>query len=169
LTNTIRQHGDRSTYLRGCRCFACREANRLYAIKQRTGATSLVRATRARHHLQNLARQGVGSQAAADAADVARFTIRRIRSGKSKKITRQSERRILALTKDAVADRGLIDRRSVDQMLLELIEAGFTPRQLALNFGYTNPVLQFNGQRVQARTKMKVEKFYNRVMAEVAA
>lgn len=160
-------HSQRSTYLRGCRCSECREANRVYAIRQRrTNETRKVSATRARNHLLKLAAEGVGSKAAADASDITRFTIVRIRSARTTLIRRRTSEAILKLTKEAVADRGLIRRERLDEILSELLEEGFTKAEIKRRMGYKGAALPFMaGERIQARSLMRIEKFHRKVMA----
>lgn len=164
-------HGLNRTYIAGCRCAPCREAHTRYEATRRMhirdGHERLVGATRARNHLRRLAQSGVGKRSASDAADVTYRSINLIRSGKQKRISRRLEAAILSLTEDAAANRSLVNRAPVDRVIQGLLIEGFTKARIAREMGYKTSKLQLFG-RVQARTKMKFQKFYNRVMAEEA-
>jgi hypothetical protein len=166
--------GTRAKYVAGrCRCLRCRAANSSYetaraAARRRGEWNGLVSAERARQQLVALSRQGVGRRAVSAACDVGETTLQEIRSGAKTQIRAATERRILAVTKDAIADHALVGGGRTHQRLRRLLEEGFTKTELARRLGSTAkvPALQLTPGRVTARNAMKVERLYRLVMAE---
>lgn len=157
------EHGIRKTYLKGCRCEVCRKANTEYARRQRHNDCSLVGATRARNHLKKLSTEGVGAKSVSEACGVAICTIKKIRQGRQRRILKRTHERVMNVTKGAACDTSKVDRKPLDRMLTTLKDEGFNGRQLARALGYKG-ALQFSGRRVHAKSIMRVEKFYNRIM-----
>ena len=91
-----RSHGTRVRYLGGCRCTDCRQANTQYERdRQKARAegdwNGIVDAAAARQHLLDLAAQGVGRRAVADASDVPGTILCEVRSGRKTKIRARTE------------------------------------------------------------------------------
>lgn len=164
-------HSTRIRYMAGCRCLQCKAANSAYAAKRATEIkkgnwNGLVPAKKARQHILKLSKASVGRHSVADAAGVPFSTIARIRSGEKKQIRAETEKKILSVTKDALANNAIVDAYRTTRLLQRLLEThGFTKAQLALRLGYKTPQLQIYGKKqITAKTAMRVEKFYNSLM-----
>lgn len=161
-------HGTRSYYFyRGCRCSKCRAANARYQCeRRRVDWPRKVSAASARTHILNLSREGVGRRAVADAASLSERTVGNIRSGRVTTIFGKTEKAILAVTADALANNALVSAKPTQTKIKQLIRAGFTKKELARRLGSVarSPILQINHKRVTARNAMKVEKFYRKIM-----
>jgi hypothetical protein len=163
-------HGTRARYTSGCRCDDCRRANTQWArTRAKTivfhGKDPLVPANVVRAHLVQLSGKGVGRRAVSAACDVSKTVIFAIRSGKKTRIRRSTERRILAVTADARADHSLVPAAPVWKMIRHLVREGFTQRELAARLGYKSRALQIQREWCEARTAMKIERFYRMIMA----
>ncbi len=135
-------------------CRACRE---------RLVWNGLVDARRARRHLERLARQNVGRRAVAAAADVSSTILGDIRRGLRKRLRRESERKILQVTAEAVADHAHVPSRTTFELLGELVARGFAKSELARQLGFKTPKLCFRGRMVTARTELAVRRLYRRL------
>jgi hypothetical protein len=163
-------HGTRHRYLGGCRCVPCRAANSRYSSKraaaQRQGDwRGFVPATSVLKHIRQLGRRGVGYKAVADAASIARSTMRKIINGEQKQLRKHHADRILAVDRTAIADRALVPAGRSWKLLNELLEAGYTKTFLAkqLGSGAKTPKLQIQADRITALTESKVERLYRRI------
>lgn len=164
----VERHGERVAYVAGCRCGACREANNAYARLRgklnRAGDTNrVIEARRVRRHILRLSAAGVGTWTVADIAGVSRASLQAIRSGTKTKLREQTEKRILAVTRDALSDGKLVDARGTRKLIARLMGAGFTKSAIALRLGMTRPALQFRGDRITARTRARVERLVREV------
>lgn len=220
-----REHGQRSTYVAGCRCDACKAANvrrfrerrativelagnvrpsgpaipgtmrrggRDVAILLCPGANGqscvkpgtwlkgqevcaacveratvwdgLVDAKRALRHLRQLSRAGVGYVSVAEASDVCKTVLAEILAGKPR-IRASTERKILAVDRDAIADHGLVDAKRTRELFAKLRARGFTLRHLAELLEYSSPATsaQVAGRdRVTAATERRIERIWRR-------
>ena len=167
--------GTRAKYIGAhCRCMLCRAANSRYQtererLKKEGKGNPLVSAASARRHILSLSGLGVGRRAIADACDLRADTIHRIRTRAKKHIRKSTERAILSVTKDAVADRALIPASPTWWRIRVLLHEGFSRRELARRLGSKAkvPALQLRTTRITARNANKVEKLYRIVMAGV--
>lgn len=159
-------HGLRARYMAGCRCLPCRAANSSYeceraAARKRGEHNGLVSAAKARAHILKLAKKGVGYKQVADASGVGNLIVSQIRNGKRLRIRANTERRILAVSADAIGDRALVDAAETWRKIERLIEdGGFSKAEIARRMGYKSQALQFRKTRVTAATALKVERFY---------
>lgn len=163
-----RPHGSRLRYLAGCKCADCRRANTAYerhrlAARKTGDWNGIVDAAEARQHILALSRQGIGRRSVAAASDVAQSIVAEIRAGTRTQIRVRTARRILAVTRAAVADRALVPAARTWRLIDELLEEGFTTAFLARELGYERPVLQFNRKRVTAANQLAVEKLHRRL------
>jgi hypothetical protein len=126
----------------------------------------MVDATPVRAHLLKLRRQGLGHKTVAAAADVGATTLSRILWGEKKLIRAQSAARVLAVTKDAIADGGRVPVGPTLKLVSELLAAGLTKTEIARRLGQTSPALQLGARYVQARTALAVKKLLAKVKAE---
>ncbi len=161
-------HGARVKYIGGCRCSECRAANNAYEkhwskLRQTGRGNGLVTAGQARRHLEKLSRQGVGRRAVSAAADVPESTLFKIVHGTRRQIRRQTERRILAATIEAAADRSLIDAAPTWVLIRRLLSEGFTKRELARRLG-KGISLQLGKTRITAANAYQVKRLYRQVM-----
>ncbi len=164
-----RPHGTRLRYISGCKCMLCRAANSRYecgraAARRRGEWNGIVAASRARKHIHQLSRVGVGYKSVAVAADVARTILAQIRSGKRRNIRAETERRILAVDVSARADHSTIPAKRTWRLIERLLGEGFSKAELARRLGYESPALQLSRHRVLAKNALRVEKFYRLMM-----
>lgn len=151
-------------YLGGCRCMECRAANSRYSMERDRAVRSgewdgLVPAMLALAHMKWLSRRGVGYRSVADAASVSRTVVFKILQGKRTAMRRSTEKRILAVTVDAVADSGIVDAAKTWAQIERLRKEGFTLAELARRLGYKNDAVQFK-DRILARNAARVDRFY---------
>lgn len=163
-----RPHGTRLRYLSGCRCVPCRAANSSYeserlAARKRGEWAGIIAADRARAHLLELSRAGIGRTPVAEASGVSRTIIQEIRSGRRRRIRASTERRILAVDSQARADHSYVPAKKTWQLIRELLDEGFTAADLARRLGYSHPALQFRKTRVLAITAVRVEQLHGRL------
>jgi hypothetical protein len=163
-----RPHGDRLRYMAGCHCEECRRGNREYE-KQRMAArragdwNGLVPAARAREHLLALRAAGVGRRQVSDASGVAEVIVQQIGTGSRTNIRARTERRILAVTSQAIGDKALVDAAATWKLLNQLLKWGYTKARLARELGYERPALQLGRSQVTARTAYDVERLHERL------
>ena len=164
-------HGVRIKYQAGCRCRLCTDAVAQYQRERRVAQKNgdwngLVRAGPARKHILQLNRSGIGVKSIAATANVSRNVILRVKKGTKTQIRHRTERRIRAVTKkDAMGDGTLIKAKRTWVKINRLLREGFTRRALAERMGFGH-ALQINKYRITARTAMRVEKFYRKIMEE---
>lgn len=161
--------GTRMRYYAGCRCEACRTAASAYErdrrqAKARGEGNGLVSAAPARAHLTWLSASGVGRVTAADAAKVASTVVELVISGKRLKIRAQTERRILAVTVAAAADRAYIDAAPTWKLVDALMASGYSRTRLASEIaGRPTRSLQLRPERVTARNAELVRQVHARL------
>ncbi len=161
--------GTRIRYYGGCRCQACKgaaadyERQRRYA-RERGETNYLVSAERCRAHLVWLSSRGVGRKTAADAAKVPASIVSLIVDGARRNVRQATERRILAVTEAAAADRAYIDGTDTWRMLDELLACGYPKSRLASEIiGHKVHSLQLTRERVTARNAEQVRRMYARL------
>jgi hypothetical protein len=142
-------HGTRSRYVSGCRCADCREANRLYyhvRVKAKIFGdwNGLVLALTVRRYLRTLSRKGVGYKTVAVACDVSATCLAEVLAGRKKWIRARTQRKVLQVTADAIADGALVSAKQTWKRINELLEEGFTERELARRLGYRTLKIQLN-------------------------
>lgn len=126
----------------------------------------LVSADAVRAHLLTLSRQGVGYKSVAAAADVSPTALMAIRAGMKTKLRAQAARRVLAIDRDAVADRALVKAGPTWRRIRHLLGEGFTKTELARRLGSNarTPALQFRSRFILAKSAARVERLYTIVM-----
>lgn len=165
---STRPHGDRIRYVAGCRCDECRRANTLYertraAARAAGDFNGLVLAQRAREHIAALSAAGVGRRQVVDASGVADTIVQTIISGAKLKIRARTERAILTVTRDAIADHALIDAGPTWKLLDELLGWGYAKAHLARELGYGTPALQIKRTQCTVRTAYDVQRLHARL------
>lgn len=168
-----RGHGDRLSYMAGCRCFHCRSANTAYEADRKVARAAgdwngNVSAEKARAHLKMLSTQGVGRRSVAAASDVADTVLQLVISGRKTSIRARTERAILAVTKDAAGDRALVPAKDTWQLLNRLIKDGFTKSYLAQRLGGKTRALQLKKDFVTVRSAYRVQCLYNELQSTCA-
>jgi len=163
-----RPHGDRLRYIGGCRCAECRAANSRYECERARARKAgdwngVVSAERARAHLRQLARKGVGRRAVQAATDLPESILHEIRHGRRPRIRARTERKILAVTPAVRADHSYVSAGRLWQRLNQLLEEGFSKSFLARQLGYVGPGLQFSRTRVTAKSDARVERLHRRL------
>lgn len=166
-----RPHGDRLRYCGGCRCDECRRANTRYereraAARQSGDWNGIVDAARARAHMAKLAKAGIGRRTIADVTDIANTVLCDIRSGKKTRIRARTERLILAVTKDVIADHALVPAAPSWKLIDEMVEAGFTKRFIASRLmGREARCLQLRKDSITARHAFDIARLHRDLMA----
>lgn len=123
-----------------------------------------VSAQLARDHIFHLGSYGLGIDSIAAASDVGTDTIWRIRNGQQRILAR-TEQRILAVTPEAVSDGVRVDATVTKNLIRELLEEGYSPTMLSREMGGSSGHLPWlKRKRVWARTEMRAEKLYRRLM-----
>lgn len=162
-------HGSRARYVSGCRCGACREANREYArLRTKLPPNPLVPAGRVQAHIERLSARGIGKRAVADVAKTSVTTIGELRTGRKTKLRKETADRILAAKfEDCVDDRHLVDAAPTKKLLAKLLAMGFTRTDLARRLGSTGkvPSLQLKSDKITAANARKVEALYREFMS----
>lgn len=159
------EHGTRQRYFKGCRCGECRHANTTYQSIRGVFGPYTVSADRARDHMLKL--HGiVGITTFSQITGIHRVDINAIRSGKRKRISRERERLILNVDEQAST---LVPAAPVRRMVLRLCRNGFTQKEISRRFGLKYQFKIKRKKYVRATTAMRVEKLFNRIMAEEAA
>ena len=161
-------HGTRSRYFyHGCKCPACRGANAEYQRDRKTHCwPGFVSAGAVAAHLQSLGDQGIGTRAVADACDVDRLTISRIRSGRRARIQSRIAERILRVDAGARADSALVSPRQTRQLIAELVNSGYSRLWIARQLGYKGSGLPFLYlRRITALNASRVERLYRLIQA----
>lgn len=169
-------HGTRAMYVHGCRCDACKEANRTYARARyrklcRGERNPFISAERTRKHLLKLQRAGVGLNLVADLTGCSRTVLLDIRKGRKGRCRADTERRVLGVGKDAkdLTDALLVPAGPTWALLDDLLTRGFTKTELARRLGSKAkvPSLQLRRDYITNLNRMKVEKLHARCMAEL--
>lgn len=173
VTGLNRKHGTYAAYVQGCHCDQCLAANRQYKRESAKRKASgdwrgIVSAERARAHILALSKAGVGKVIVADEARVNKGIIHDIRIGRRTQIRANTEARILAVDAKTVVrgDGSLVDARPTWKLLDELLERGYSKRQLATwLYGKPTPALQINRNFVTYRNAVLVQGMYEKVNA----
>lgn len=165
------QHGTRARYMvKRCRCMLCRAANSRYetmrAAERRAGRSNgLVPSSRAKSHLQQLNKVGVGLRAVAAASDVARSILQKVKNGTKKQIRSNTESKILAITREAFSDNAHIPATTTKRQLSRLLDEGFTKKRLSQELGYKTRALQVGKlPTITGRNSVRVDQLYRRYM-----
>lgn len=138
-------HGQRSTYVKGCKCDPCRAANARYAklakYRAHAGHSTLVDSAPIRAHLEQLRAAGVGRRTIARQSGVSQTVINRLlgidRSKPAARIRPETANRLLAVRCDALADGACIDATGTTRRLQALVTLGWSQTEIARRMGWT--------------------------------
>lgn len=171
------EHGTRTKYVAGCRCDACRQANRDYArerdrhmrrvaygIEKRNEAT--VDATEARNHLLWLQSLGIGTRTVAQRTGLSRSALCKIRNGETDKVLVDTEQRIMCLFRDTRQPLMLVDATRTWRLVGWLQQQGWSNASIARALGYRTRAIQFRRDRVRYRTEQRVEQLVRKVLSD---
>lgn len=128
----------------------------------------LVPSERARAHLCKLAEEGLGIKSVRDACDVNDTTLWDVRDGLQSRIRVETERRILAVDRQAAADHAIVDGRRTHRAIAQMLGFGLTKTEIAQRLGYRTRAIQIK-PRVIAKTEARVLRLLAEVRAEVQA
>lgn len=162
-----RPHGTRLRYMAGCKCFQCRRANSDYerergAARARGEWNGIVSAERAREHLLALRRKRIGTRAISATTDVSRTQLNNILAGRQTQLRAQTERRILACTREAArGDRHLVPAGPTWRLIEKLLEEGYTKTRIANEMGLR--CIQLCKTKITARSAHRFAVVYRRL------
>lgn len=156
-------HGIRARYASGCRCMLCRAANSRYESDRQRARVSgdwngCVDAKRAREHLEELSRRGIGRHSVQAACDVSDGILYAIITGTRSRIRARTERRILAVDEGSRAGGSLVDADKTWRIINELVRRGYSKKQLAKWMGLKTGAIQFRRDDITARTEVRVHR-----------
>lgn len=163
-------HGTRPRYISGCKCIPCRAANSRYqtqrAVAIKRGEwNGIVDARPARLPLKLLSRQGIGRDSVAAACDIRATTIDLIRKGLKRRVRARTLDRILAVDEAARAGGSLVSAQATKLLIDELVDDGYSRKQLAEWMGYETPALQFPSPMITAQRAADFQRLYTRIRA----
>jgi len=124
----------------------------------------LVPSDRARAHLRDLAKKGVGIKSVRDTCDVNTAILWDIRNGVAPQIRVETERRILAVDRGAAADHAIVNGKRTHRAIAEMIGHGLTKTEIAQRLGYQTHAIQLK-PRVLAKTELRVLRLLTEVVA----
>jgi hypothetical protein len=127
-----------------------------------TGITdSLVPADRAREHIFLLSEFGVGRRAISECTDIDQAIIGDIKHGRHKRIRESTEKKILAVNTNMLADSALVDSAESMRYIAEMMDMGYDKKQLAEMLSYPNKNLRFKSSTtITARNAARIKKLY---------
>lgn len=162
-------HGTRMRYRSGCHCSKCRRSNTDYENERRRARAAgdwngIVQADKARRHLIELRRAGVGRRAVRMATDVSRTVLQTISAGKKQRIRRRTERLILAVTPAAACDGAYIPATRTWWEINQLLREGFTKARISAEIGQDGIRLQLGKERVTVRSAAAVNRVWRKYM-----
>lgn len=172
-------HGHKIRYLAGCRCKACKRGNSLYEQKLAAdralyGPNDLVPVDRARQHMQDMRKLGIGFKTIADRTDVARTVCGEViwlgKSGR-RYIRRRTEKKILSYrpTLDCLPGCLVIPAAETVRKIQQLTRWGY-PKALINQdgLGGKTPALQIHATKfrkpvVMVRTARRIRDYFARI------
>lgn len=147
----ITRHGTRTSYLYGCRCARCTEANTLYQRQRKADpAPKRIPIARAKRHLERLARLGYTRDTIAESSSVDRTMVYRIMSGRCSFLHRETEARILALSPQTLEfpDGAHVDATPLLRRVEQFVERGYNRKELSRMLGFC--LYRPDGARIRA-------------------
>jgi hypothetical protein len=171
---SVLSHGTRSSYVKGCRCNKCRAANAEYIRSRRRVRSGpkeneeVVDATQARQFLQSLSEHGIGRNSVHKASGVGNRLIWNITSGKTKRILRSTEERLLAIkTQEALPRGAIVDSEITLQQIDALVREGFTRGDIADRLHrFSNRLRIGEKNKVRVSSALRINKLYRTLMPD---
>ena len=157
------KHGNRSSYVAGCRCDACRQANTDYArqlerrhARHRYGIEpfqtfTLVDPKETRRHIEWLRTRGIGLRTIRDLTGMSRSNLQRIVNGERKHITSTTADRILAIGLHRTPPP-LVDADQAWTIIRTLNARGLSNAEIARQLGHKKAAVQISRTRVRRET-----------------
>jgi hypothetical protein len=187
----MREHGTRSSYVGGCHCTECREANRVYRWnhdRERLYGRydALVDAAPVRAHIEQLSASGIGRRRLAELAGVSPSAIHAAKNGRpdrnggepTQRVRRDFAQAILAVSSnDARGGGSLVDSRPYMRRIQALIADGWTQAHLGELLGcgtnlstslaeYTRTRGHRHQHQITARRARQIVELYDRLLLE---
>jgi hypothetical protein len=151
----------------GCKCMLCRAANSRYetgrdALRRAGLSNGVVSADRTRAELRRLSRRGIGYKTAAMNAGVSRTNLAKVLFGGRLHVRAMTEKRVLELGGQRVADHALIRAGQSWRRLRWLINQGFSKTEIARRLGQRAhpPALQIGRTQITGRNARKIEQLW---------
>lgn len=167
ITRRPRPHGTRLRYMSGCKCVPCRAANSRYESSRIAARASgdwngMVPPDRAIAHLRELSRQGVGYKSVAKAAGISKTCIAECLFGRKEHIRARTERKILAVTRAAMPQSGVLPANSFWKLINDLRRRfGYSKRAIArMLLGPSANALQLNPHYITLKNAVKVMRLH---------
>lgn len=152
---TERRHGTRTKYVwDGCRCDACKAANRRYSSTnqkaRRAGVEPFVDPAKARAHLVALREGGMGLRRVSELSGVSRSAL--LDLAKGNRCTPYTEARILRVSLDEWRAPGAyVDAAQTWRRVNELLTLGWTKAAISARIGQGGRALQLGKRQVTQR------------------
>jgi hypothetical protein len=96
----------------------------------------------------------------AEKTGVSQTIIAEIKSDTTRRIRKDTERKILSVSIKSAKDGAYIDAKPTWTLIRKLLKEGFTKKELAKRIGLGNSI-QLGKERVTAKSAAKVRRFYN--------
>jgi hypothetical protein len=173
--------GTRTSYVNGCRCAPCTEANRIYnrnyeRHKRRvsygieTPRVVFVDATEAREHLRWLSSIGIGRRTVHQVSGVSLSQIMKITRGETRKIKPDTAQRILCVGAFHKPGAARIDATQARKQVADLKAAGWSNLAINVRIGgkhaYSNPI---GFQQITVARARAIDALWRQVMASTIA
>lgn len=161
--------GTRASYVKGCRCDACRAANTRYATMRELHPPQLVDSQPIKEHLAQLRAAGVGKRTIARQSGVSQTVINRLigidGSKPARRVRAATAHKLLAVRADQLADGAYIDATGTTRRLQALVAIGHSQTALARRIGWTvanlNVIVLGNRDYVTVDTARLVAALYD--------
>lgn len=168
------RHGEHAGYARGCKCDACMEAHRVYnrermrihrRYKQGIGPKPISRWISpdvTQRHLLWLKTKGLSINAIALQTGLNEQTLKKIRSGKSKYVERETEAKVLRVRANDYGPKQLVKNFYVKQIIKAIQDAGYTTKEIRVMLGLSahGCSLIHPGEWVRIETQERWERLY---------
>lgn len=165
--NGPRPHGSRAKYvIEKCRCEECRKANReAEALRVRLKAygryNCFVDAEPSRKRINYLVLSGLRVRDITSLTGMAKQTLYEIRYKVRKKVTPETERRLMEINPLAVERGGnFVPADEVWETIYRIMECGYSQAWIARKLGYKAPALQFGNRKIRRETAEKISELY---------
>jgi hypothetical protein len=172
LAKYDRPHGTVARLQQGCRCTKCRAAKAERVLRRKAAILAgthqfngIVDVAPARKHLRKLSKAGIGLNTVSEVTGLSKWKLADIRAQRVLRVRAETVRRIQSVPLDAHADGARVLADKTRQRLELLADEGFTQTEIAKRMGREGRFSLRKQKYVFARTEMKVEKLFNRVMA----